>query len=360
MMPEGGIAMQADRNRLFSTPFSKAYGKQAMADFKNLRMLVFAALMIALRIALKPVSIPIAADLRINAGFFINAYGAMVFGPVMAIFGAIVSDTLGYLVFPDGIYFFPFVLTEIAGSLIFALFLYRTEVSTVRIVLARFCVDMLVNVVLNAPIMALYYTMIMGRSYALFDVLRIVKNLAMFPLESILLIIFMRLVIPPTQKLGYVFSGTQRLKFNKRTIVLLGVLLVFSICTITGYYIWNYNTTSFSAAYTSEERLNRNNEMTDWVRADTPELADQNLVVIIESARSKVGNPEMTYELAVYALDEAVLAGESDVTETQIRGYSKSKAAKEPALGRLCSGIAVTDKKSGAHLRLTLDLGESH
>ena len=37
----------------------------------------FAALMIALRVALKSLGIPIAADLRINVAFFINALGAM-------------------------------------------------------------------------------------------------------------------------------------------------------------------------------------------------------------------------------------------------------------------------------------------
>ena len=114
-----------DQRKLYDTPFSKEYWLQAAAEFKDLKVLLFAALMIALRVALKSVSIPIAANLRINIAFFINAYGAMVFGPVVAIAAAAVSDTLGCLLFPSGPYFFPFILTEIAGSLIFALFLYQ-------------------------------------------------------------------------------------------------------------------------------------------------------------------------------------------------------------------------------------------
>ncbi len=339
---------------MFSTPFSKEYWRQALADFKTLRILVFAALMIALRIALKPIGIPIAADLRINVAFFVNAYGAMVFGPVVAIFAAAITDVLGFLVYPNGVYFFPFILTEIAGSLIFALFLYRTEISTTRIILCRFCIDLFVNVVLTTPIMAMYYTMVMGRSYALFDLLRIIKNLAMFPVESLLLIIFFRLVIPPTHKIGYCLSGTDKLRFTKKAGIIIGLLLLVSIGLTVFYSVYTYNTTSFSASYTQEERLSRNTEMTEWVR---DELGDgDDLVVIIESAMSKVGTKEMTYELAVYRLNREILADETDLTEKTVRGYSKSKAAKEPALTRIGNATALTNKKSGEHLTLSVHL----
>ena len=59
--------------KLFDTPFSKEYWKQAASELKNTKTLIFAALMIALRIALKSVSIYIAADLRISIEFLVNA-----------------------------------------------------------------------------------------------------------------------------------------------------------------------------------------------------------------------------------------------------------------------------------------------
>lgn len=350
--------MQMDKTNLYKTPFSRAYWHQAMSDFKSLRMLVFAALMVAIRIALKPVGIPLAADLRISASFFVNAYGAMVFGPVVAIFSAMISDTLGYLVYPNGIYFFPFILTEIAGSLIFALFLYRAELSATRIILCRFCVNFFVNIVMNAPIMALYYRMMMGRSYPLFDIMRIVKNLALFPLESILLIVFLRLVIPPTKKLGYVFSGTEKLRFTKKTVAVLGVLLLCSIIMIFSYVLYNYNTTSLSASYTADERLERNTEMTEWVKKELGEPDDEDLVVIIERAMTKFWDEELTYDLSIYTLDREKLAADPELTEALVRGYSKSKAAKAECLVKTGSAVAITHKKSGLHLSLTVSLDE--
>ena len=76
----------------------------------------------------------------------------MVFGPVVAIVAAAISDTLGCLLFPSGAYFFPFIFIEIAGSLIFALFLYRARVTATRVILSRFCIDFFVNIVMNTPI----------------------------------------------------------------------------------------------------------------------------------------------------------------------------------------------------------------
>ena len=223
---------------LFKTPFSKAYRIQAAKEFKRLDVLIFAALMIALRVALKSISIPIAANLRINVAFFINAFGAMVFGPVVAIAAAAVSDTLGCLLFPSGPYFFPFIFIEIAGSLIFALFLYRTEVTALRVTLSRFCIDFFVNIVLNTPIMWLYYQMVMGKTYKIFDALRIVKNLVMFPLEAVLLVLFLRVVIPPAQKLGFVYSGVDKLRFTRKNVIFLVVMTAVGVAAVALYVIF--------------------------------------------------------------------------------------------------------------------------
>ena len=89
---------------LFKHPFSRAYWRQAASELKNTRMLIFAALMVALRVALKSLTITIAPNLQISVGFFVNAFGAMVYGPVVALLGAAISDTLGCILFPTGPY----------------------------------------------------------------------------------------------------------------------------------------------------------------------------------------------------------------------------------------------------------------
>ena len=223
--------------KLFDTPFSKEYWKQAASELKNTKTLIFAALMIALRIALKSVSIYIAADLRISIEFLVNALGAMTFGPVVAIAGAAVSDTLGALLFPSGPYFFLFIFTEIAGSLVFALFFYRTRISVTKVILSRFCTNFFVNIVLQTPIMCLYYQMMLGKTYKIFNLPRMIKNLVLFPVESLLLVLFLRALIPPLKSLGYKVSDISNLHFTKKNIVTLVILTIIGVAAVVIYVL---------------------------------------------------------------------------------------------------------------------------
>ena len=75
---------QTKIHNTLSHPFSKAYWHDAAAELTDTHTLVFAALMIALRLVMKQISIPITPVLRINTAYFVNALGAMVFGPVVA------------------------------------------------------------------------------------------------------------------------------------------------------------------------------------------------------------------------------------------------------------------------------------
>ncbi len=223
--------------KLFDTPFSKEYWKQAASELKNTKTLIFAALMIALRIALKSVSIYIASDLRISIEFLVNALGAMTFGPVVAIAGAAVSDTLGALLFPSGPYFFLFIFTEIAGSLVFALFFYRTRISVTKVILSRFCTNFFVNIVLQTPIMYLYYQMMLGKTYKIFNLPRMIKNLVLFPVESLLLVLFLRALIPPLKSLGYKVSDISNLHFTKKNIVTLVILTIIGVAAVVIYVL---------------------------------------------------------------------------------------------------------------------------
>lgn len=322
------------KTELFDSPFSRAYWRQAASEFRNTKMLVFAALMIAVRVALKSVSIPVAADLRIGVGFLVNAFGAMTFGPVVAIAAAAVSDTLGALLFPTGAYFFPFIFTEIAGSLIFALFLYRTKITVTKIIWSRFCIDFFVNIVLQTPIMYLYYQMMLGKPYAILNLERIVKNLVMLPIESVLLTVFLGAVVPPTRKLGLVKSDISNLKFTRRNIATLVVMMVVGAVAVGGYAWYSYDHTSLSASYTAQQRLARNEALGEEILAQHPEVDGETAVCIIESAYPKAFHPEVTYHVAVYQAD---LSGAEDPQAllTELRGLSKSKAAAREELTKL-------------------------
>ena len=325
---------------LYKTPFSKAYWRDAAAELKDTKMLVFAALMIALRLVMKLVYIPLAPGLNINTAFLANALGAMTFGPVMAGICAVITDVLGYLIKPEGIYFVPFVLTEVAGSMIFALLLYRAKVTPVRVMLSRFCICFFVNVVLQTPIMMWYQTVLYGTSTYVLTIPGIIKNFFMFPIESVVLTLFLSVMIPITNRLGLTYGDSnvkETLRFSNKQVALLVVLLVLGAASIFGYLNYYYDTTSLSASYSTEERINANQAMQDIVLREGS--VDVEPVTIVESAKKPFLGSEVTYVVAVYAV-----TGEVDDTVWEL---SKSKAAKNEDLTRLGTAVILIDSKTG-------------
>ena len=336
-----------NNRKTFRTPFSREYWRLAAAEFRDLKMILFAALMIAVRVLLKGIKIPVAPSIEINIAFIANAFGAMIYGPLVAIAGAAVSDTLGCILFPSGPYFFPFIFTEIASSFIFALFLYRAEVSTTRITFSRFCICLFVNVLLSEPIFIWYYNWL-HTPYTPFQLVRIIKNLVMFPIESVVLTILFRHLIPPFQKQGYLATGVSKLRFTKKHVAVLALLVVIGIGATTGYLAYFYNTKTVSSIYTDEERLKKNQAMNEWIQEVYPGRNYTDQVTIIDSATSKIFDPEIRYELSVYRINrekfgEKALQDPEYSLETILK-YSKSPARKDQALEKIGEGFAVTGK----------------
>lgn len=329
---------QVKPGTLYTSPFSMAYWRDAAAELRDTRILVFAALMIALRVALKSLGIPIAADLKINIAFFVNAFGAMVFGPVVAILAAAISDTLGCLLVPSGAYFFPFIFIEIAGSLIFALFLYRTRVTATRVILSRFCIDFFVNIVLNTPIMWLYYKMVLGKSYAIFQLPRIIKNLALFPLESVLLVLFLTAMMPVGARFGLLYDKGENLRLRKRQVALLVTLFVVGAACVGGYYVYNYNTTNHASKLPAAEVASINSALTR-LGADQ-NLLDDGQVVTVSKVYKKLGG-DTTVEFTVYQT-----SAETDLNAAA--GYLEKSAKADETMTKVASGSAVLPGDSAA------------
>ena len=121
--------------QFFKTPFSAAYWKTAAGELKKPRMIVIAALIVAVRVALKSISIPVGDNLSITVGFFANALGSAIYGPIVAALSGAVSDVLGYILTSfksPGPFFPPFTFVEMLGSFLFAIFLYRAKLTPMR------------------------------------------------------------------------------------------------------------------------------------------------------------------------------------------------------------------------------------
>ena len=344
---------------LYKTPFSRDYWRDAAAELKDTKMLVMTALMIALRVALKPLAIPLGPQLSIQTAMLATALGAMIYGPVVAIPAAIISDTVGFMIYPTGDYFLPFVLTEIASTMFYALFLYRAEkVTPIRVMLSRFCICFFVNVVMQQFIYAWWYSYIGNPEQAREQILgimtlsRILKNLAMFPIESVVLTLFLRFLMPVTKRAKLTYSADD-MTFTKKQIAALVLLVVIGLCSATGYLAYRYNTSSRSADYKTEERVEIQKEMAALVLEETDDWDDQTVICVVDSAYRGLFQSETDYTVAVYVLDEeAFAAGQAEdesYTIDKLWTYSKSgpKKDKYQSLIKVASCDIVKNEKTG-------------
>ncbi len=353
-------------NATYPHPFSKAYWRDAASELKSTKMLVMTALMIALRVALKPLAIPLGPQLSIQTAMLATALGAMIFGPVVAIPAAIVSDTVGFMIYPTGDYFLPFVLTEIASTMFYALFLYRAKVTPTRVMLARFCICFFVNVVLQQFIYAWWYVYIGNPEEAKESIMgimtlsRILKNVAMFPIESVVLTLFLKVLLPVTQRAKLTCCSDSDMRFTRKQIITLVVLVLVGVGSATGYLSYRYNTSSRSADYKTEERVEIQKSMAALVLEETDEWDDETVICVVDSAFRPLFGDVTDYTVAVYVLDEEAFAAgqaaDESYTLEKLWTYSKSGPKKDQyqSLIKVASVAVVKNEKTGEILGFDL------
>lgn len=352
---------------LYSHPFSRAYWRDAAMELKDTKMLVITALMIALRVALKPLAIPLGPQLSIQTAMLATALGAMIFGPVMAIPAAIISDTVGFMIFPTGDYFLPFVLTEIASTMVYALCLYRAKPTALRVTISRFIICFFVNVILQQIIFAWQYLYLGNPEKAMSSIMditaiaRIFKNLCFFPVESVVLTLFLGLLMPAVQRAKLVYTHEADLKFKPKQIVALVCLLAVGITSSIGYLTYRYSANgegkSRSADYTAEERIEINKEMTNLVLEKDATYRSNTVVCIVDSAYRGFWEQETDYTLSVYVLDQAAFDAAVEATKNEKKpysmdtlwGYSKSgpKNDKYQSLVKVATVTVTKNEKTG-------------
>ncbi len=329
--------------RIYKTPFSPSYWKDAAAELKDTKMLVVTALMIAIRIALKPLAIPLGPQLSIQTAMLATALGAMIFGPVVAIPAAMISDTIGFMIYPTGDYFLPFMLTEIASTMFYALFLYRAKVSPLRVMLSRFCICFFVNIIMQQFIYAWWYVYIGNPEEAKEAILgimtlsRILKNVCMFPLESVVLTLFLKMLLPVARRAKLIYCADADMKFTPKQITALVLLVLVGAASATGYLAYRYSGTSRSADYATEERVEIQKSMAQLVLEETDDWDDETVICVVDSAFRPLFGKETDYTVAVYVLDEeAFAAGQADAAAKDKKydldtlwAYSKSGPKKD-------------------------------
>ena len=102
--------------------------KDSALEFKKLRCITVTAMLIALNLALKSVTVYVTDDLKISFSFLALAAIGMLFGPTVSFLSGAVTDILGLLIANTIGAFNPlFTLVEAVGAMLYGLFLYKLK-----------------------------------------------------------------------------------------------------------------------------------------------------------------------------------------------------------------------------------------
>ncbi len=188
-------------NREKISIFSLKYWREAALQLKDVKMISLAALIVALRVAVKFFKIPLAANLSISLDAYVNSLGSIAYGPVVGLLVGAVSDVLGCIITGQmGEYFLPFILVEMTSSFIFGLFFWRRYIKFSRVLAAKFTVNLVCNIIMTSIFMKwmkyIYLGPAAAEAYHLINGVRIAKNLIMFPLEATIIVIVFTAALP--------------------------------------------------------------------------------------------------------------------------------------------------------------------
>ena len=185
---------------LYRTPLQPGWWLEGNQAMKSLKLLMFAALMVAMARALSLIpGIPI-AHTKLTWGFLARSLCALVCGPTLGLIFAFVEDILGFILQPTGDFFPGYTLSTMAGVLVYALCFYRARITVWRLVLA----NLLVNVVVNAVMGTLWTVMVRGGVYWAWFIPSLGKNLVtIIPKAAVLYVLFQAL-LPILQRMNLI------------------------------------------------------------------------------------------------------------------------------------------------------------
>ena len=160
-------------------------------ELKKVPVLAVCAMFAALALILNSVaSINIGPYIKIGFSAIPNQLVDYLFGPVTGSLFAGILDIVKYVMKPDGAFFFGFTFNAMLAAFIYGCFYYKKKLTLRRVLLAKLIVVLVVNVLLNT----LWLDMLYGKGFLVLLPARAVKNLIMWPIDSVIFFFFIRLI----------------------------------------------------------------------------------------------------------------------------------------------------------------------
>ena len=155
--------------------------KESKQELKRVPSLVGTALLTALNVIVGTFSFHITPMIKIGFTSVVAGVCGMYYGPFATGLAGIMADTLKFAIKPDGPYFPGYALNEFLVGFIYGAFFYKKEITLPRVIIARACITIFINLGLGALWLNILY------DNPLFTSARLIKNVVMFPFDCAIL-----------------------------------------------------------------------------------------------------------------------------------------------------------------------------
>ena len=201
--------------------------KKSAEELKDIRCIVVTALLIALDLAIKSITITVMSDLKVSFAFLAKASIGMLYVPTVGFIAGALSDLISFAIKPTGTFSPLFTLVEATGAMLYGLFLYKLKLSRTEIrdkslqkqsakqilwiVLAKLSVVVVCNLILT-PLALVVTNSLEAGALVFGSVLvkypaRLLKNAIQFPVDCVMLIGVLPII---SSAYNMVFKGRQR------------------------------------------------------------------------------------------------------------------------------------------------------
>lgn len=160
----------------------------SLMEMKKLKSLVMMGILVAFCIAVEPLTLVITPDLMIRWSFVFIAIAGFMFGPVSAGLAAVAVDIINFMLFPKGAFFPGYTVSALLGGLIYGIFLYRRKVRSWGFIVLAVACKTVINVGINICLNTYWTTFFSEKSWIVLLPTRIIKNIALLPVECVIII----------------------------------------------------------------------------------------------------------------------------------------------------------------------------
>lgn len=209
---EMNVKREYDNILIYRTPFHKTFFTNSLKVFSDLKSLVLMALLLALVMVCKFIPIPSGfGELGLGFGYLFLSISCMLFGPFPALVIGALSDIIGYLIRPDGLFFIGYTFQAMFACFVYALCFHKTYLTFTRCLIARVLVNFVANVIIGTICRSIMLGLSFEASITYLLVTSLPKNVIYLLPQSVLLFFVMKAVSMP---LYYMKLIDRRIAYN--------------------------------------------------------------------------------------------------------------------------------------------------